>query len=419
MKMPIDDLATNNGAYSITINQDNLYIEPYTQHTCSLQSAIENILHHFDDRPDLTVTKMMRDPALFDRALIICETARKTNYQSNALLSLKIRMLDYLTGGLRDFDKAKNFIQDIEQLFHKGCIANLQDQALFKVNQGFFESVYNVDLEAATQFMEEGADLWNQLDGYVEEKFRTVINLVQYKILKGLNIEANHLIRQGFECWHDVQSKPYKVIFLYAYSILLDDEGKCEQALSVIEQAADYLQDTKDYPTNELFILNQRAALLIKLKRYEQAQPFWQEAQTKIKDFFKDKPNGCMAVNLKSQGIMEARQKSNYIMSEQLFRKALSMFDHIFRGQDVHRIQASTHLELAVILEGQKKYAEALQEYQISERIYQKLMDCMVIDDVSRLYYHVVRTCKALNDDKAIEIYRQKYRNTFGDDITL
>ena len=118
---------------------------------------------------------------------------------------------------------------------------------------------------------------------------------------------------------------------------------------------------------------------------------------------------------MKSQGIIEAHYRNNYIEGEQLIRQALMIFNNIFRDQDAHRIQASTHLELGVILERQNKYAEALQEYLMSERIYQKLMDCMAIDDVNRLYYHIVRTCKALKDQNMPVIYRQKHRHIFGD----
>ena len=379
-----------------------------------LQKNIQNIINQLSQRPDLNARKLMREPALLNDAIQICGTAKDIGYVSKQLLSLEIKILDYLAGSKREFDKAKKFIDDIESMLEKNVSVEKADLALFKTNKGFFEAVYHNNYDKANFFMEEALSILNQIKENDEEKFRIIANLTQFAVLKGDDKKAKFYIDKGASLLERSESEVYKVLFLYANSIYLSNKGELPESLSTINEAEKYLPIIKDYPTFEFYLMRQKGNILIKLEKYQQASVIVDECQQKISNFFQNRPNTIIAANLVLQGLIKAEYEQNYKMGEKLILEAIEISKKFFRGSDKHLVQAIEHLSLGRVLEHQQSYKQAIEEYLISEKIFRNFMTYLNIDDVSLLYYQLAMINVKLNNIKNVYIYFEKHSELFG-----
>lgn len=379
-----------------------------------VEKSIEAILKVFSGPSDVFVKKIMHDSSHLEKAKETYEEARQIGYSNPNLLILKVCIFECLMGPLRDFKNAKLFLEDIEEDLKAGLELPPYYLALFKINKGFFEVAYNLNTEEAIRFMDESLSLLKGVNGYKNEQLRASTNLSQYYSLRGQSDIAEKYIDQGKPLWEQSLPGVYSSFFLFIWAMLLNDQGKFEEAENILSKSDDYPDLSVDYPTLELALLYERAEISIKQGHLERAWKILEECEAKTNAFFQKRQNTTLAnVYVFKSSIMIHR---NEPLSNILFflTEALEMYGIAFQGNNKHRNQARAHLIIGKAYAAHGEYDLALKEYIFSEEIYNTVLKEKKIDDVSELYKALAILGAEMKDKALMDKYLKIHKDTFG-----
>src|SRR3990167_5745408 len=347
----------------------------------------------------------------------LCENARKINYSSPQLLQLKICVFECLMGGVRDFEAARLCLEDIEHDLKAGHKIPLYYQALYNMNKGFFETTHP-NVERAIYYMQRGLSILNNLKGYNEERLRALTNLAQYYSYLGKTNVAETLIERGKKIFERSTSEVFNCLFFHAWAFVLNDQGKFEDSLNVLKKVSQYSTLSINYPTVELFILYQKARALIKLNRLEDAHNTLTECEEKAKVFYQTRKDIYFAHISVLKTLLLINRNKEIRKSIENLKIALQTYKDFFHGNDKHSAQARAHFALGKAYANQKNYAKALQEFLLSDDVYNKILKEKKIDDVSELYKDLTLLGVKMKDEKIVHTYlkglRKNKLNDYG-----
>ena len=320
-------------------------------------------------------------------------------------------------GGVRDFEAARLCLEDIEHDLKAGHKIPLYYQALYNMNKGFFETTHP-NVERAIYYMQRGLSILNNLKGYNEERLRALTNLAQYYSYLGKTNVAETLIERGKKIFERSTSEVFNCLFFHAWAFVLNDQGKFEDSLNVLKKVSQYSTLSINYPTVELFILYQKARALIKLNRLEDAHNTLTECEEKAKVFYQTRKDIYFAHISVLKTLLLINRNKEIRKSIENLKIALQTYKDFFHGNDKHSAQARAHFALGKAYANQKNYAKALQEFLLSDDVYNKILKEKKIDDVSELYKDLTLLGVKMKDEKIVHTYlkglRKNKLNDYG-----
>ena len=96
--------------------------------------------------------------------------------------------------------------------------------------------------------------------------------------------------------------------------------------------------------------------------------------------------------------------------------EALSVLDIFFKGPDKVHEQAYTHMVMGDIYEAEENLEQAFEHYKTAERIYEKLLTNLAIEDVAKLYEKMSLTAARMGKEMVTKGCFKKLRDLFGAD---
>ncbi|MGL5720045.1 MAG: hypothetical protein ACRCYP_04560 [Alphaproteobacteria bacterium] len=378
-----------------------------------LSQALPMVSKPFEDRSDLACETVFQHPEYLRHAQHLQEKAKEHGFFSSELLILKIRMLNVLVCGLRDFERGSALLKDIQQdLVKKGRLKDLPPavQALFAGDQGFISAVHS-HYEEACEHNQRALDFYATLPNQASETLRVLANMAQSKVLLGDLEQGQTFIEKGEKLLKDALSGCYQALFLFSKLLLLSNQGKLDEVIKLTHQAEGRFQDIRNYPTLEIYLILERAEAYAKQGKQDNCTKDLEHADQKIEAFFGDRPTTVKANQICIQALNSIHQKPSKPLIEALQRSI-----EIYEKNQMDRAQAFALDILARVYTKAHRWKQALDAALQSERIYLKLLKSKAIHDVSRLYSLLVEICIALKDVKTAMLYTQEHTKIFGSD---
>jgi tetratricopeptide (TPR) repeat protein len=382
-----------------------------------IEATTDVLLDVFSGRSFDFIKRIVKEPIHLLHAKKVCENAQGIGYASAKLLQLKVCIFEFLLSSLRDFEGAKAVLEDIEKDRKQGFQLEPYFEALFKVDKAFFETIYNANYDAAISHLKEGLVILNSLQQYEEEKLRAISNLAQYHALRGEIGKAAEIIHSGKPTFKKSKSEHYNCFYLFNWSFILNDQGKFEEAMDVLQQVKIAPQFRVDYPTLYHAMLYQKIEILIKQRRLTEAQKHLTEFENIIKEFFKGRYNTTYAWLgniLYFKSVISIYKGINKPTVIQQLTEAINLYNKTLRGEKKNKFQARTHLALGKAHALNKDYKRALESYLFCEGIYDLIFKEKNSDDVSELYAELAILGIETGNDGLTRKYLKKHIDTFG-----
>jgi tetratricopeptide (TPR) repeat protein len=382
-----------------------------------IETTTDVLLDVFSGRSFDFIKRIVKEPIHLLHAKKVCENAQSIDYASAKLLQLKVCIFEFLLSSLRDFEGAKVVLEDIEKDRNQGFQLEPYFEALFKVDKAFFETIYNANYDSAISHLKEGIVILNSLQQYNEEKLRAISNLAQYHALRGEIGKAAEIIHSGKSTFKKSKSEHYNCFYLFNWSFILNDQGKFEEAMDVLQQVKITPQFRVDYPTLYHAMLYQKIEILIKQRRLIEAQKHLTEFENIIKEFFKERYTTTYAWLgniLYFKSIISTYKGINTPMVIQQLTEAINLYNKTLRGEKKNKFQARTHLALGKAHALNKDYKHALESYLFCEEIYHLIFREKNSDDVSELYTALALLGEKLKDDGLTHKYLKAHIRAFG-----
>jgi len=346
-----------------------------------LDITAEKILKEFATPESRFMLQNFTPPAHVGEAQALYYQAKEAGHQSASLLKLKIQIFQFLMGGLRDFDQAAGVLKDILTDLEQGVTLDPYDTALLKINQGFFESCTSLNWEEAIRYMREGLEILDTLENHEDEKLRAIVNLIQYHCMQGELEKAAAYVKRGEDLCAHVQGTIYPCFFFYAQSLFLNDQGKFDEALRVLEKTKDYPALEVGHPAITHAIAFQRIWALLRQEKWQDALDGVEAAEGPVKQFYRDRPNPAMAHLSLLKGLILTHQKGATPEAFQCLAEA----ETFYHAQENHRNPARLHFALGEYYKAQGDLEKARAEYQRSEAIYRALLKVYAGSDIEML----------------------------------
>lgn len=360
--------------------------------------------------------KLEKEPIHLLHAKKICENAQAIGYASVPLLQLKVCVFEFLMSSLRDFEGAKVVLEEIEKDRKQGLQLESYYEALFKINKAFFESIYNANYNEAISHLNEGLIILDSLGKYDEEKLRALSNLAQYHVLRGETNKAAEIIYSAKTTFKKSKSERYNSFYLYNWSFVLNDQGKFEEAMDVLQQVKLTPQFRIDFATLSHGLMCHKIEILIKQRHLEEAQKQLVEYEKILKEFYKERYNTYVGLGnvLYFKGAISVYKGITTPKTVQQLTEAINIYNKILRGEKKSRFQARIHLALGMAHTLNKDYKNALKAYLFCEEIYELIFKEKNSDDVSELYKEFMILGAKMKNEAIVSQYLKAHIQTFG-----
>lgn len=379
-----------------------------------IDTATTVLLEVFSGPTEKFRKKIINEPIHLLHAQKLCKNANEENYTTPKLLQLKVCVFECLMG-LRDFETAKTILEEIEKDIKSGLQLEPYYEAVFAISESYYKSWSAFNYQETIRYLNRALFILNSIEEYKEERLRVIANLIQAYSLKGELDTAEQFVSKGKEIFQSSQSEVYNYLFLYAWAILLNDQGKFKEAEETFKKAKQYPSLEKDDPGIVHAILVQNAKALIKQGKLQEAWKVLQECEKKSLEFFQKRKNPALANILlfKSYIFIEEMNLSQAI-------KNLNSIFEIYKGYGTggtkNRNQACAHFALGKVYKMKRNFTEALEQYLKSEEIFREVLTNTSIDDVSDLYKELAILGAKMKDEYIIHKYLGEHLKVFGHD---
>ncbi|MBP6952011.1 MAG: hypothetical protein KBD36_02705 [Alphaproteobacteria bacterium] len=377
-----------------------------------IAKATEVMLEVFSGSAEDMTKKITKEPIHLQHAQKLCANAREVNYTSDGLLQLKICILQSIMTVFRDFDAVEPLLIEIDEDIEAGLSLAPYYEALLKVNKGFLAH-NQAQHELAIQFMNEAMLILAPYEQYKEEKLRAITNLIQYHAMRGEWEKTEELIESGNKLCKDLPCESCICFFIYAWAFTLNDQGKFQQALDVLNKADAYPMLSVEYPPIYQGVSLQKIEAFIKLEKLDEARPSLRELEKKLNEFYAKK-TPVLAYMLILKGMILLRDSDKRPKAFETIKEALEICNKSFKGPIRHRAQGKAYLALGKAFAAQGDFQNALEAYRMSDRIYTAVLKNKKIDDVSDLYKDLVILGAKMKDEAIVHEYLKAHIQTFG-----
>ncbi|MBP9776752.1 MAG: ATP-binding protein [Alphaproteobacteria bacterium] len=378
-----------------------------------IDEATKVMLEVFAGPFEIFVAKIARDPIHLLQAQKLCKSAKEASYSSSDLLKLKVCLFQCFMNGTRDFEAARMIREEIDADLKAGITLPLYYEALLKFSEGFLDAIAT-HYDDAIQHMKEAFSLFEASGDHRNEIFCSLINLVQYYIMRGEIERAEPLIRQGEEMFKTSTSLISNGGFLYVLSLALIDQGKFREAEETINKMEAYPTLSEESPAIYHGLLLQKATVLIKQGKLPEALKVLETCEAKTNAFFQGRNNTSLSNILLLKSLISIKKKESSLELLQNLEKALLIFNDFYQGEKKQRRQAYTYFIIGKASDHKKDFKKALENYLISDEIYNNVLKEKKIDDVSELYKEMVILGARMKDEAIVHEYLKAHIQTFG-----
>lgn len=364
---------------------------------------------------DEVVKAVLKNSTPLLHTIKVSQEADKINYHTPELTSLRILVLNILTGYIRDFETSKKLIKLLENDIKHKVKLSKYDNILYHTNLFIIHAVGS-DFDKANRIGKILLNLLNQEEQMYEEKIRFFSNMIQYCSLTGNVDEASKFVDEGKKLLPLSKASEHNCLYIYSTSMYFIDRGEIDKAIDLISKFRKLLDEQASYhPSMRFFTLNLLAESLIKKGNIEEAKHVLNLSEEQGHQFYGDNDHNNFFGRLYVlKAACSLKQLKSFEYSKSLMEKAIAIFRHIYKASDKHRNQAFTHLYLGKLLHHHGQFKQAKQNYLISKDIFEKALKSQKIDDVSDLYKSLVILGVDSKDETLIHVYLKKQLEVFG-----
>ncbi len=352
-------------------------------------------------------------PVLFDQALYLIKSAEDKKIINSALLDVKVRILYVLLYYKRDYAKALDL---------KGKIL----EEIFKADLSKFEAARFLNIEGHLELMK------GDLDSAINKTLEALKQLKKIEhpekpdelcLLLANNLGYYYLFQgnlsRAYDCYQEVQNvmtqirEEHKAGFYFFETQIFLEQGKYLNALESIEKIYAVLE--KNPHLNDAFIYADilKAEILLNLNKVKEGQRASQSTYEKVLMLYPNKSSEMYARALMVLAIAQNKIGQHEAALANI-KEAITIFDTFYKGHDKNRRQATAHTILGDIYAAQSNYMNASKEYHLAHNIYEKLFKIKEMDDISDLYYKIITTASALNDEENFNNFGRMHIKNFG-----
>ena len=204
-----------------------------------------------------------------------------------------------------------------------------------------------------------------------------------------------------------------KINYLYLKSTYALKNGLLDEAL----QSSDRLREL--YPhiekSNKIAIISQRSIILARKENYKDAQVEANEALLIGEGQKESKPLHIMADAMLALAMCYG-EKGQIKEAQALIANALERYDNFYHGSEKNVDQAYAHVICGEIKEGSEDVLGAREEYQLAEKIYNKVFVTQKNNEMAYLYEKLAMNAIKRNDEVATTHYFDIMLKEFGKD---
>lgn len=379
-----------------------------------IDEAISKLSPTFSSRSDKVIEKILEDDQPLLHALRVFREARNFQYDTPDLVSLKVRALDVACSGLRDFEKAKTLMPQIEQALKSGVRIPEKNRVLYEINASIVSSMYSPDYEKAISHIGQAKKHLGKMKDMNEEKIRVIANMIQLHSLNGEIDLCKTLVKEGSALLYKSQSSAYNALFIFAATMHLMNQGEFDKIIKLVEENKKLIDQLTLYPSIRFYILNQLAEAYLKSGKLESCLESLKFSERYARDFYANDRNSFFANLEILRAACSFSEKEKFEETEKAIQRSIETYEEVFHGTDKHLNQAFAYLMLGKLYSVQAKHNLAKQSFLKSEVIYEKLLKNKKIDDVGSLYGSLSKVGIALKDEALSHKYLKKLMNIFG-----
>jgi len=367
---------------------------------------------------DKVIKEFIRRPYLLAHIESLCAHAKNLKIYSPSLIELMTYLLEYHMYHTRDQIAYEKLVQEIDSLLKEAkdipplILARFYSDRVYARSpsikeRGQFHNRVIQDYENAIQIFQDASD-------QIEELFRVYMNFAQYYFLKGFFEKSKYYIKKSDEILNRVKSESSKNLFYFVKAWMLCEMEEYALAHQSINEAVQGLAKEEN-PALKIYIKNMKAWVDLKAEDYESAYIWAVKAQEEALDFFDHKNTDSIIWSAVVIGVYKLK-KGDLKGAEATIKDSLVRLEREYEGPMEVMDQAYSHAVLGDIYTCKGKLIEAKAEYQIAEKIYNKLYSRKEGEGLSELYVSFAILGAKLKDDFLAKHYLDVHQKYYGPD---
>jgi tetratricopeptide (TPR) repeat protein len=351
----------------------------------------------------------------------IYKKSDKLNYRGDDIIRLKIRELEFVLTGIRDGDRAKTIIQEIQELIRNNKGINDLNKIKFLLMKSTYRSWFAMDYDLAIKQINEALTIIRkEADKYKGEKMMALSKLAQIYSLKGDYKKVFSYAEQAKDLMNDNDiSVGTKRVMHGIISMAYRHIGDYKKALEEINKSIFLSSDTinkydKGY-TNPIYVLRNKLKIMMKLGDNLEALSKISEMEERIEKSYGNSAPQLLNIIY----VLKAEALFNLYKIKEATEN-IQKVDFLLENQDSNVAKSILWTASAYKLKGDiyrvnKKYDEAFKYFLQAEEIYKKYLSVIEIEDVSDLYVSMVLNLLDCNEINRAFKYKKLHEELFGD----
>lgn len=341
--------------------------------------------------------------------------AERYHFQSDDLLTLKIKHLHNLYFSKSEFDESAKKIEPIEKEINSNDKLSSLEKARFLTIAGNKAAV-KYGCNEAISICEKAEQLLNNISfpqAREELFFLLVNNLMEFYTNKGDLKKAEEAGKKAELLLPHINYPTYLILYYFMRSFQLLNKGDYKEALTHIDLAIEKFPST-DFPDHfHLFNKIVKAEILSRMGELNQALDLATESYNEFKKYY---PNDSNFKLFRTEMILAYiyLKQGNLSESKRLINSAIKGLNIVFDKPDENPTQGFSHIILGEIHEKQNDFLKALNAYVKAEEIYNHIFKTVELDDVSYLYKNLAILGEKVKDDFITKKYFHLLLKHFG-----
>lgn len=386
------------------------------ERAAAIEEAAGVLLSEFSGRSDIVVEKITQDETPLIHALSVVDAANRYDYHSPEILKLRVRVLDVLVCGVRNFDKAIDIESQIQSDLSSGLVLDDYDAAQYHMDMSVYAANLNPNYDVASEHLERASILLGRGEESAEEAIRLIANKLQTHTLSGDLESGRPLLIDGDRLLRTSQSLGYNVLYIFAKAAYLNEVADYAETIRVIESSANMFEAAKLHPLSALWTLYQKAYAQAQVNDLDGAVHSIQKLEEGAREF-EESPDKIIFANLNvAKALCSLHDPSLYPNAIELVDKALQIYDAIYKTEIGHKRQAIAHMLRGQLFLQRGDLEAARKDFQLAESIVDFVLPGRTTYLVAELYKNLVCYGADVANDGLIMAYREKLVRSFGID---
>lgn len=333
-------------------------------------------------------------------------------------LSIGVKLFHYTFYFARKYDFAAEFSTHLAKLVASDQVNDPLLIATFhSVNSGV--KLILGTLEEAIEEALLAREAFKRLDTMDTQEYVRLLanNLAFYYYWRGDAKEALRFVKEAEVVQGDSKEGSGPMAIDIIYAVLAQDRGDYSASLSVLDRL-DALTRMNPQINKGAghYIRSLRAASLLKMGKTAEAY----EVITKAYAHAMECTGGEEHADIVGRTLIYRSQCESLMGKESAAeisaRKAISIFDDVFKGHGKNRRQAVAYTALGDALMAQKRFVEAMNEYTRAEKTYKDTCSHLTFDDVSELYAKILNAAVKTHDHDKADAALEQHQALFAAD---